>query len=378
VFIILFMAWGALRTIPYLGTYGIDALRDGVIWGYGAFAILVGAFATTRHVDAVVGLYGRLVPVFLIWVPIARVLYLAGVVLIMPGTAISVFELKTGDVGVQLAGIGAFMLAGLYRGTPVSRIVPESIIWVGWLVSAVIVAAQTRGGMLATSLAGLTVILLRPSARWFRVMAVALAVFVVAIAVNPTIDFGTARPISVTQVISNLASVVDESGNEDLDGTRRWRLAWWDTIIDYTVDGPYFWTGKGFGINLADDDGFQVGDVGTDSTLRAPHNGHIEILARMGVPGIVLWFLLNAVWLLAVLTALVQARRVRDDRRAGILAWLVVLWGAALVNASFDVYLEGPHGGIWFWAVVGLGIALARQAPVGSAVDDDARDRTGA
>ena len=34
-FIILFMVWGALRTIPYIGTYGVDALRDGVIWGYG-------------------------------------------------------------------------------------------------------------------------------------------------------------------------------------------------------------------------------------------------------------------------------------------------------------------------------------------------------
>ena len=28
--------------------------------------------------------------------------------------------------------------------------------------------------------------------------------------------------------------------------------------FDYTVFGDYFWTGKGFGINLADDDGFQT------------------------------------------------------------------------------------------------------------------------
>ena len=65
----------------------------------------------------------------------------------MPGTPVSIFELKGGDLGVQLAGVGAFLLAGLYRGTRVSRIVPESLVWVGWLVSAVIVASQTRGGM---------------------------------------------------------------------------------------------------------------------------------------------------------------------------------------------------------------------------------------
>jgi hypothetical protein len=27
------------------------------------------------------------------------------------------------------------------------------------------------------------------------------------------------------------------------------------------------------------------------------------------------------------------------------------------VNASFDVYLEGPQAGIWFWCVFGFGIA---------------------
>ena len=144
-------------------------------------------------------------------------------------------------------------------------------------------------------------------------------IFVLAIALNPSLDFGRARAISLTQVISNFSSVFDETGNDDLDGSRRWRLAWWDTIINYTVDGPYFWTGKGFGINLADDDGFQVGEVDATAPLRAPHNGHMEILARTGVPGIVLWILLNAVWLATMLQALIRARRRADDHRAGIL-----------------------------------------------------------
>ena len=76
-----------------------------------------------------------------------------------------------------------------------------------------------------------------------------------------------------------------------LEGTKEFRLRWWSDIINYTINGPYFWTGKGFGINLADDDGFQVY---ADHSLRAPHNGHIEILARTGVPGLILWILMNA------------------------------------------------------------------------------------
>lgn len=28
-----------------------------------------------------------------------------------------------------------------------------------------------------------------------------------------------------------------------------------------------------------------------------------------------------------------------------------------MINASFDILLEGPHGGIWFWSVFGFGLA---------------------
>src|SRR5256885_6332602 len=31
--LIVFMLFGAVRTIPYLPTYRLDALRDGVLWG---------------------------------------------------------------------------------------------------------------------------------------------------------------------------------------------------------------------------------------------------------------------------------------------------------------------------------------------------------
>ena len=34
---------------------------------------------------------------------------------------------------------------------------------------------------------------------------------------------------------------------------------------------------------------------------------------------------------------------------------------AFMVNSSFDVYLEGPQGGIWFWALMGFVIALTEE-----------------
>jgi hypothetical protein len=32
-----------------------------------------------------------------------------------------------------------------------------------------------------------------------------------------------------------------------------------------------------------------------------------------------------------------------------------------LVDTSFDPYLEGPQGGIWFWAIIGVGLVVMTQ-----------------
>ena len=36
--------------------------------------------------------------------------------------------------------------------------------------------------------------------------------------------------------------------------------------------------------------------------------------------------------------------------------FLFVYWCAFMANAAFDVYLEGPLGGIWMWTVYGVGL----------------------
>src|SRR5205085_2751396 len=124
--------------------------------------------------------------------------------------------------------------------------------------------------------------------------------------------------------------VVSESDDPVLKGSKEWRLRWWRTIIDYTFYGEYFWTGKGFGINLAADDGFQV-----DPFLRSPHNGHMTILARMGIPGITLWFTVHLTWLFAMTMAYIRARRKRDWKWSGLLLFLLIYYAAFLTNASF-------------------------------------------
>ncbi|MCL5742547.1 MAG: hypothetical protein M1541_01275, partial [Acidobacteria bacterium] len=124
---------------------------------------------------------------------------------------------------------------------------------------------------------------------------------------------------------------------------------------------PNFWSGKGFGVNLADDDGFQVV---ADHALRSPHSGHLTVLARAGVPGLALWLLLQGSLCLGLLRSYFRVRREGNREWAAVVAWIVAYWTAFTVNGAFDVYLEGPQGGIWFWVVFGMGIAVLAGSPL--------------
>src|SRR4029453_6361915 len=99
-----FAAWGAIRTVPYIGTYGIDALRDAVTWGYAVFAIAVSLTVRAEHFDGIIRVYRRLVPIFVFWVPVAAVVSVvfADILPRAPGSGVPIAGFKGGDRGVPL------------------------------------------------------------------------------------------------------------------------------------------------------------------------------------------------------------------------------------------------------------------------------------
>jgi O-antigen ligase len=199
------------------------------------------------------------------------------------------------------------------------------------------------------------VVLLRSSAKRRLLLGVTALLAVLTLAVvNPNVHARDGRAVSLGQITSNLTSIAGGHGDSSLAGTRNFRIEWWHAIWRYTVHGPYFWSGKGFGINLGDADGFQPN---ADHSLRAPHNTHMTVLARMGVPGLSVWLVLQLTFAGSMLTALLRARRRGNVFWARIDAWLLAYWTAMVINTSFDPYLEGPQGSIWFWTVFGLGLA---------------------
>src|SRR5438270_907932 len=148
--VIAFAVFGAVRTAPYLGTYGIDALRDAVVWGYALFAFAIANAVEAEHFRRLVGVYRRFLPAFLLWVPIAASITLVAgdAIPLLPGTGVPLLSFKGGDAGVHLAGIGAFVIAGLWaQEAGAFKMLADAAPLALWFVGAAAAGAINRGGL---------------------------------------------------------------------------------------------------------------------------------------------------------------------------------------------------------------------------------------
>jgi len=356
IFLAAVMLWVLLRTLPFIGAYGSDALRDSVIIMYGGFAFIVVALLLedSQRLSTIIRYYAAFLGVFVPAIPFLFAFshHMSQFIPYWPGTAVRLLLIGPGEVPVHLAGAAVFVLAGFRKAT---------LPWIILLLAALMITSVlTRGGMLAFVLpVTFAALMLRKIRELATVVVTGLVIFAAAYAVETTFtdhrNTGTAigRQLSTRQIVANVESIFGHS-DEELEGSRQWRLEWWDLIVKDTVFGANFWGGRGFGVNIAAASGF-----GSDrdwEPLRSPHNAHMTILARAGVPGLALWALFLTSWLGMIANAMLTARRRGQVEWAGLFLWIGCYAMSMVINATFDVALEGPMQGIWFWCMVGLGI----------------------
>lgn len=347
-------AWVAARTLPFLGRHGVDALRDSVIILYGAFGVIVCGLILERpeRLNRIFRLFAG----FAAWYgPGGWTLYYLGKVarnigVGWPGSGMPLIAIRPGEVAVHVAGSAVFAL--LFFGR--TGLLRSALL----LMSIAMVSAQSRGGMLAILLPlGVACLVSGRLAGMLRMGAIGAALLAGAYMAQIEVSLPPDnRVISAEQLLMNAASIVGAPGEGDLDGTKLWRLRWWEAIRNYTLHGPLFWTGQGFGMNLAEEDGFVVGLEHGGAVVRSPHNASMTILARAGVPGLALWALLLAAWLGMMAMNILEARLAGEPRWADWFLFLACYLAAAVIDASFDVALEGPMLGIWFWTIFGIGV----------------------
>lgn len=345
----------ALRTVPFLGAYGVDAVRDSMLVLYGLFALVTVALLLERpeRVGLAVRFLQWFTGLFVFTVPIVYTLNALGVLNHMPGwpgSNTSFLSVRPGEIGVHVCGCVLMALLGLRTLTPA---------WTAALtLDVILIASLSRGGMLA--IAAPVTFALVAAGRW-RQMGVIVLGGAALLALLYLVDFSVplqqsnGRDLNVRQIVDNLTSIAGETDKGDLDDNKEWRMLWWQSIQDYTFSGPYYWSGKGFGVNLAESDGF-AGSENIGPPLRSPHNSHLTMLARAGVPGLALWGLLGLAWLATTTRCMRRAWRHGDEAWGNLMLLIVGYWLSIAIDAAFDVAIEGPMLGVWFWCLFGFGV----------------------
>jgi hypothetical protein len=154
----------------------------------------------------------------------------------------------------------------------------------------------------------------------------------------------------VNQITSSFASSSSANANA------RWRLAFWRYLLRQSIHDPVF--GVGFG-KPAD---FTWHGVTYDPRSQAPgapasdvtgaHNSFVAMLYRAGAPALLATLALMVV---AVARLVPLIRRTSGEDRA-LAIWPLAALAIATGQASFNVVLEGPYMGIFFWAALGLAL----------------------
>lgn len=350
------LLWVVVRTVPFLSRWGVDALRDSVLIVYGVFALIVIALLLQKpeRLAWAMQFLCRLAGIYVFVGPVVALLQFVTNLSFLPGPAGA--TVRPDELGVHLSACAVLVLLGFRH---------VRFPWLCALLFGIaFVASQTRGGLLAILV---PVAIATPFSRRRRQLAGVACVGIFLLWVGYAADLGISkedgavdnndRNMTVRQAVDNMTSMV-VSGKAQQDGTKEWREAWWRYIASYTLHGRYFWSGKGFGVNLAEDDGFAVGGLDVP-LLRSPHSCHMNILARSGVPGLTLWGGLLLSWLGMLFSAAFQAHRRGHTAWRNLLVFSVCYWTASLIDASFDVAMEGPMIGVWFWCQTGFGIAVA-------------------
>ncbi|MGC2659185.1 MAG: O-antigen ligase family protein [Bryobacteraceae bacterium] len=349
VLLILFMILGAIRTFPYVGQYGIAALRDAVVWIYGAFAFIMGGLLLRDETRlGLILVYFRRFSKFYIaigsflWVYITFLQFRVPIFLM--GRAP-----RYEEVLIWMGAVTALVFSKVFNYSPV---------WAVLLcLDVILLFPQNRAGFVAYLSVLLLCWIVNPVSRKFWLLASVGALIVGFMAILDVHITTGRRDLSVSQLTTDVESVFDsQSQSTDEQSTKKWRIEWWTKIVDYTIFGDYFWTGKGFGINLATDDHFQVDP--RFQTVRSPHSGHMGILAREGVPGFVLWIALNLLWVFSLSSRLLHAKLRSRKHWSALILVVMSFWLASLVVISFGVELEGPMVGIPFWTNYGIGLAI--------------------
>lgn len=358
--LLLFMLWGFALAFEGVSNWGIDAIRDSVLWYYGFFALISSVMLVYKPSlwDEIIARFTRFIPVFLTVMIVRLAFSQASIGPRIPDSRARLVSHKSANIAVNITIAIAFLL--IVVGPIVSRELSRRTTGFTLLGLLLVLGAgtQSRGGFLAALVVLGALFVLVRGARPVMTGVIVLAVLVAILAAALDVKFELSRrELSVEQVIENVQSISEEAtSGTQFDNTTQWRLNLWGEVLEDVLREERVLTGFGFGENLA----FRYEAENRDSStpLRNPHNSHLSVIARMGIVGFGLWVAMFVTWYAQLFRARRQYLEIGEEQRASLSLWLVLAMTAILVNAFFDPTIEGPQVGVWAWTLFGMGAVL--------------------
>jgi hypothetical protein len=321
----------------------IDLIRDSFIFHYGWFVFILFLFKEKLEI-----IWETLFFIYK-WFPFVALLnfilqyFVPFFETVAPFGGIPILLYKNGDMGVQLLISTLLLLYTFENKTLKWRVLLSLVIALDFLI----LASYSRSGIVAFLASMLCFIYFNKDIQLqARVRLLIKYLPIILLVVTPIyINIKVAenfqgRAVGLEQIKNNFSSIVGGTTDATSENNVVWRLVWWAKIIDYSLSSPNFFIGKGLGMNLATDDDI----ITLDDSLRSPHNFHLNIMSRFGV----LIFMIWTYFLIQLLKPLFK-KQLQGKR---LLIGCILL--AFLLNASFDVFLEGPMGAFPFWTWLGL------------------------
>jgi len=174
------MIWVLLRTLPYVGVYGFDALRDSVVIMYGGFAFVIIALLLEdgRCINSILRSFGTFLSIYVPAIPFlyAFSIYMADYVPNWPGYNVPFLQIRSGEIAVHLTGAAVFVLVGFRK---------VSSLWILFVLASMMMASvSSRGALLAFVLPFIFAVLVLGKVRELAaVLVVGLVMFAMAYAV---------------------------------------------------------------------------------------------------------------------------------------------------------------------------------------------------
>ncbi len=343
-FILFFIAISFIYILRGFTKYDlVDLIRDSFIFQYGWFVFILFLFKEKLEI-----IWETLFFIYK-WFPFVALLnfilqyFVPFFETVTPFGGIPILLYKNGDMGVQLLISTLLLLYSFENKTLKWRVLLSLVIALDFLI----LASYSRSGIVAFLASMLCFIYFNKDIQLqARVRLLIKYLPIILLVVTPIyINIKVAenfqgRAVGLEQIKNNFSSIVGGTTDATSENNVVWRLVWWAKIIDYSLTSPNFFIGKGLGMNLAIDDDI----ITLDDSLRSPHNFHLNIMSRFGVLIFVIWMY----FLIQLLKPLVK-KQLQGKR---LLIGCILL--AFLLNASFDVFLEGPMGAFPFWTWMGL------------------------